>query len=288
MTLNHEFIKKRGPFPFHAFTFRATDTKRIIPQHWHQSTELLYCLSGKLNVRIANTPYLLKSGDIIIINPNTVHSTHSPTPNHVLCLQLQYDFLNELTDHRFIHKFLFSLNTVKHPQKLVSISHQLTRLAQHVETKQDDGIRNLADSIEEWSIVLQLISYLIKDHSCAANNKNSEHLSTSLILMNEWTSYINSHFKEKISLHRIAKHFGFSDSYFSRLFVASFGINFHDFLNSVRLNEAVNKLNNPSYKISQIALDCGFTTYRNFYNTFIDTYQVTPSEYRENSIGISN
>jgi AraC-like DNA-binding protein len=282
MTLEHEFIKKEGPLPFHTFTFRAKDTKRIIPQHWHQSTELLYCIEGNLSVLINQKSYLLKSGDIIVINPNTVHSTHSPTHNHVLCLQLQYSFLSDLTNHQFNHEFLFSLNTAIRPcNSVLYIREQLLKLVHYVENPKEDSVNGLADSIEEESIVFKIISNLIRYNSCKIKNQNNNSVLPPLELMNDLTNYINAHFKDRITLHGLAKHFGYSDSYLSRIFASNFGMNFHDFLNSVRMNEAVSKLNNPNYTIDRIATECGFSTYRNFYNTFIGIYQITPTKYRD-------
>ena len=281
MNLKHEFIKKEGPMPFHAFTFRAKDTNRIIPQHWHQSTELLYCIQGELKVQINQKSFILKSGDIIVINPNTVHSTQSPTYNHVLCLQLQYSFLTNLTNHQFNHEFLFSLNTVLQPSNSnFYIQKQLSTLIHYVENQKINNLGGLADTIEEESIVLKIISNLVRYNSYEIKKKNGGKSLTSIQLMNDLTNYINKHFQEKITLHGAAQHFGYSDSYLSRLFAANFDMTFHNFLDSVRMNEAVSRLNNPDYTIDEIATECGFSTYRNFYNTFVGIYQVSPTKYR--------
>ncbi len=113
MKFEHEIINSKNLLPFKAFTFYAKDKIRIIPQHWHQSTELLYCIFGNLNVWINGQLYVMKKNDIILINPNVVHSTQSPTYNHILCIQLPLAFFPEITEDHVNTDYLFKVKTVK-------------------------------------------------------------------------------------------------------------------------------------------------------------------------------
>ena len=65
-------------------------------------------------------------------------------------------------------------------------------------------------------------------------------------------------------------------------------MNFHDFLVSVRLNEAVKQLVTTNQTLNQIAMSSGFETYRNFYNAFTQVYRITPGEYRKNAATASS
>ncbi|WP_442885995.1 helix-turn-helix domain-containing protein [Companilactobacillus sp. HBUAS59544] len=200
----------------------------------------------------------------------------------MLCLQLQYPFLSNLTNHQFNHEFLFSLNTVTTPcNSAPCIRKELSKLTHYVENPRENSIDGLADFIEEEAIVFKIISNLIRYNSYKIKRINENSVLPPLQLMSDLTNYINSHFKDRITLHGLAKHFGYSDSYLSRLFASNFGMNFHDFLNSIRINEAVSKLNNSNYTIDRIATDCGFSTCRNFYNTFVGIYQITPTKCRD-------
>ncbi|MEE6725188.1 AraC family transcriptional regulator [Pediococcus acidilactici] len=98
--------------------------------------------------------------------------------------------------------------------------------------------------------------------------------------MDKITSYINSHVDKRINLHQIAQEFNYSDSYFSKIFKNGFGMNFHDFITSVRLNDALTKMTTTNISIQEIAVLSGFETYRNFYNSFTKVYQISPLEYR--------
>lgn len=109
--ITHELVDNDKSIPFKIFDFHAHDLSRIIPPHWHQSTEILFCKYGKLRIKIQNHTYNLHSNDFIIINPNEIHSTQSLSKNWVLCLQLPYSFLQEATQDKFTHNFIFNANS---------------------------------------------------------------------------------------------------------------------------------------------------------------------------------
>jgi AraC-like DNA-binding protein len=61
-----------------------------------------------------------------------------------------------------------------------------------------------------------------------------------------------------------------------------------EFINHLRLDEAKRLLDNTNLTIETIALECGFNTVRTFYRQFRDRYQITPAEYRNIALVISD
>lgn len=61
------------------------------------------------------------------------------------------------------------------------------------------------------------------------------------------------------------------------------GTSFTSYLRSIRLDAAFEKMMTSDLDLTTIAIDCGFESYRNFYNAFIEVYRVAPSEYRKMS-----
>ena len=57
-------------------------------------------------------------------------------------------------------------------------------------------------------------------------------------------------------------------------------MNFCDYINSLRLVDAVNMLGNENASITEIAYASGFSTLRTFNRAFLKYYGVTPSEYK--------
>lgn len=96
--------------------------------------------------------------------------------------------------------------------------------------------------------------------------------------------YIANHYNEDISLTTAAQLVNISPIYLSRLFKKEVGINFLDYLNQFRINEAKNLLQNMKYNVIETAELSGFRNTKYFSKIFKKTVGITPSQYRKRHI----
>ncbi len=96
--------------------------------------------------------------------------------------------------------------------------------------------------------------------------------------------YVEEYYSRRISLKEIAKKEFLSEAYLSRLFKEETGINFSDYVDTVRLDHGVKELRSSNLPILTIALNNGFSTGKRFSKLFKDKYQMTPNEYRKKNI----
>ena len=88
----------------------------------------------------------------------------------------------------------------------------------------------------------------------------------------------------ELTLKKLAESLGVQPHHLSRVINQEFNLNFADYVNSFRLEEAIRRLENPQfdhYKIAAIAYDCGFNSVPTFNTLFKRVHQVTPSSYRK-------
>lgn len=97
--------------------------------------------------------------------------------------------------------------------------------------------------------------------------------------------YIRENYKEDISLSSAAEKANISAVYLSRLFKKEEGINFLDYLNQYRLDEAKKLLKDVQYNILDVAEEAGFKDTRYFSKIFKRNVGITPSEYRRRHLG---
>lgn len=277
MPLAHELVAPSHALPFHGFTFKASDYSRIIAPHWHESTELIYCLAGALNVNLIQQQLTMKAGDVLVINPTIVHSTHSPAANHILCLQLPLPLMRQLTAGRFNRDFIIKLNTVV---ALVPAVTALRATLDHLLPLLERSSLTLADTLEEQSLVYHLLAQILGSDQLLTPKPAITGDGIEVEQLAAIMSYIDQHAATPLPLTQIAQHFGYSDSHFSRLFHRNFNMTYRDFLTSVRLNQATHLLRRSDLTVKAIAEQCGFTHYRNFYNAFVRVHQMTPNQYR--------
>lgn len=96
--------------------------------------------------------------------------------------------------------------------------------------------------------------------------------------------YIAENYQNNISMVSTAEVVNLSPVYFSVLFKKEVGINFLDYLNQYRIEEAKKRLKNVKYNVSEVAAMAGFPDARYFSKIFKKTIGVTPTEYRNRHI----
>lgn len=94
--------------------------------------------------------------------------------------------------------------------------------------------------------------------------------------------YMHDHLHERIILEDLAKTAGFSAFHFHRLFSAMIGETPQQFLIRLRLERTANMLVKYSgYSITQIAMNCGFSSSSAFARSFKNHFGLSANEYRK-------
>lgn len=100
-------------------------------------------------------------------------------------------------------------------------------------------------------------------------------------LIYQTVAYISGHFRENVTLDKMAQEIGVSKYAVSRVFSGTFHSNFNQYLNDTRLRYACAKLENTTDSIIEICLDSGFESQRTFNRVFKERYRMSPSVYRK-------
>ncbi|CAH1224321.1 HTH-type transcriptional activator RhaR [Paenibacillus auburnensis] len=123
-----------------------------------------------------------------------------------------------------------------------------------------------------------------RDWSFALMQRLSQELSARQIKernpLTEIVKYIDQNYQSDLSLQEVAGRFYVSREYVSRKFKQEYGINFSDYIGSVRINKAKLLLQNPNLKLSQISEMVGFHDVKYFSKVFKKQIGVTPKDYR--------
>ncbi len=83
-----------------------------------------------------------------------------------------------------------------------------------------------------------------------------------------------------LSLNLLAEQCKTTTSYLSRLFKESFGINFIEYLNQLRIQKAKSLLDTSKYSVKEAALLTGFNSQQNFIRVFKKYEGITPGQYK--------
>ena len=93
-------------------------------------------------------------------------------------------------------------------------------------------------------------------------------------------AYIQEHMKEPLSVDRLAQIAGISSRSLARLFTTELGVTPHEFVESVRIDNARNLLEGTDLPLKVLAFDCGFGGAEQMRAVFQRRLGVSPGAYR--------
>jgi AraC-like DNA-binding protein len=93
-------------------------------------------------------------------------------------------------------------------------------------------------------------------------------------------NYINVHLTGSIDRARVAREAHLSEGAFSRFFKLRTGKTLPQFVNELRVGRACRLLMEEETKITDVALDCGFSNLTNFNRRFLEITGLSPGNYR--------
>ena len=222
------------------------------PPHIHKSIECIYVTDGTLELGIGETLYHMETGDFGIVFPNVIH---------------HYQVFGS-PDSRAFYFLAPPALTGVHPD----IPYALNRLYESADSMRDS--QQTATLQQAFTLII-----LARSFPLLALCQRKEQPGHNIIY--DTVSYMAAHFTEDISLTKMAQDLGYSPFALSRVFSQTFHTNFNRYLNELRLNTALNLLENPEETITDAALSAGFSSLRTFNRVFGERFHMPPREYRK-------
>ncbi len=244
--------------------------------HSHQDIEVLYMIDNEAEVLTENS-FKLRKNDIAVINSGEEHRIRCSHNAIAFRLLIPYRLLGKLSSDESIY---FRCNSVLFKTDNYSRFERLLEqlLLEYLKV-------NTADLSGISSILFQIIHELFENYKVDGNKTGVYAGKNARDKIDRILHYIHLHYFEPLSLAEIAERFHMTETYLSRHFKEKVGQNYVNYLNDVRLNNAVADLTQTEKSITEIALDHGFSTPSVFNRYFKGKYGRTPSEYRKDVLG---
>ena len=103
----------------------------------------------------------------------------------------------------------------------------------------------------------------------------------SMGVINEIEKYIKENYMNDISLKALSEKYYMNSVYLGQQFKRYFGVNFNDYLNELRIEEAKKQLSRTNKKIYEIAESVGYKNTDYFVSRFQKFTNMSPSKYRK-------
>lgn len=243
--------------------------------HHHLEYELIYVISGTIEIEINKKLYRAGDDTLIFIASLDNHSVRQLTAEYDRC----YIMFNTAVTDTFIRN-PFLLNMLKN---------------------HTDDFQHCIDVSPIRDTVVDIFSKLLRcsDGDLLNNELVACYLNELLIRVcrlrpqqfaydaNPWKSrilsiqtYIDSHYREKLRISDLCQQFFISNSCLSHQFTELTGYSPKQYLTMVRLKNAAIEIHNTDRSINEICIGCGFSDLNNFNRQFKRFYGCTPGQFR--------
>lgn len=237
-------------------------------KHIHQFSEMVYMLSGEMNITVDGITETAKEGDIIVIPPLSVHSYSSSTYNEHWMCSFSNDFVLDIVSENDLYSK--RRNCVFKPSP---------GLKSYIETRLIDAEEHPMDLTPNLTSFFKATLHSIFEEYIRLVTE-IEIVRTNSHVISEIVKYISEHFTENITLNSIGKALGYSPKYISNCISNIEGMNFCYLLNSFRIEKARKLLKKNELSITTIAFECGFSSERSFRRAFAKITNKSPTEYK--------
>lgn len=272
--MRKQYIKYIKDLPINIYLVNIME----YPIHWHDAIEILFVLRGTIELRIETGVYTVKEKEIEIINTNEVHGIKSnDDDNLVLVFNIDPNFFEKYYDDAKDVFFYTNsdIDGIQEGEKYYVFRRYLAILFYEIVSKHHD----YEDVIEEQ--LLEMMYHLLNNfHYLFYEEESLREDDVQLERYHRIVKYISNNYMYKVSLQDLAKQEFLTTQYLSYKIKSTFGRNFNDFLNLIRVEESTKLLLDTDKSISEIANEVGFSHVRYYNKHFKLNYKCTPVQYR--------
>lgn len=243
-------------------------TVKKVALHWHPFVEIIYALEQDADCMINGEPYLLKEGDIVIINANDIHASkmHDPEQGYRgYSVKISSIYLNSRI------KDFGSIRFALDPER----KHIVIDLLQKMIASR--ALKDTGRNLRTQMYMDQMLSELLEYHSVRKEEGGYDEADDALRLC---ISYLNDHYTEDIDLTEMSEALHLSYAYIARVMKKKLGRTIHEYLSELRCERAI-KLMSGKETMEEIALHSGFPNLRSFNTAFRRIYGQLPKEYKK-------
>ena len=223
--------------------------------HWHFECEIIRIVKGNAQIKIGNYCFDATGGDTFFCSCEDLHYIISESNACVDVMILDKSIAKDITDK-------YTLLSPKLPNAFSILPYFET-----IETALTSKGFLYHEALENQA--RNLIIEIFRNCESVKRDDKSRFSKNLISKINNEYSYIT--FKDAVAYS------GYSPSHFSKMFKALSGMNFSDYLNIIKVENAIAIMRNDrNMTITSISLKCGFSTVRNFNKVFKELTGYSP------------
>ena len=242
------------------FQYRNRNTNFKLEEKCKKKYAIVFMEFGSISYEIDNKTIRLEKGDILFLRKGEAYNAYnSDGPGVPYAFYIVY-FDIEQKDLPYFKR----ITKVKHYEKFLDLFSKGHNFGEK---------RVVAYKFALKSIFNEILYNLYKEYY---SHKTSE---PSFLYMEKAKKYVDSNYKEKINIDKLAEISGFSRAHFKRLFSKCYNVSPSEYITMVRIEHAKSMLESDIFTLKEIASQCGFYDEYYFSKVFQKIVGCPPKKY---------
>ena len=252
--------------------------------HWHPEIELTWIVSGEMEYHVNDRQYILKEGEGLFGNSNTLHSGYMKDGKECTYLSvtfhprflygyensiLQTKYVDYITANEEWSSLHLEKNVVWH-QEILYWVREIYEMSQEPPADYELRVHMLVMQI--WQKLYQYFALLPEKEK-----KPRLHLQR----LRDIVSYIQEHYAEEISLKEVAEQVNICKSECCRFFKKHMNMTIFDYILFLRIQKSLPLLKSGE-SVTEVAGRVGFSSPAYYGQIFKRYMKCTPREYKRN------
>ena len=221
--------------------------------HYHSDYELIFVNEGSARIYVEEQLLSVGENKAVFVHSNSIHHIHADEHTVITVLKADKDFLDKLFADTALVSPLIGTNTVIRPF-LDSVYREL---------QQSDRHSNMMANC----MTLQFFITLLRSAETVDRKADTSYRRSTREFYRELCTKISEEYST-VTFEATAKHLNLCEAHFSRVFHNIFGMTFTQYLNTVRIAAALEKIKQGRMSMTEISDSCGFNSIRNFNRVF--------------------
>ena len=258
-----------------SFRIWYSDVPWTYADHYHSAVEIVLTLEGCVTYTVRGKKYEVRKDEILVVAPDVEHSLSMEEGSRRYLFLFEPEPVWNMRDARRLEGNLDRVFYLKED----SLAHDEIRdlLTEAVEIYEAG---DMMWNMRCYSCAMRMFAAMAQNYLAEYAPKKIQAASADEEIIGGVMTYINNHYREEVTLDRVAAFAGFSRYYFSRTFRVKTGYSFKEYLSQKRVQVASDLLIHSAESIQDVARDSGFGSVATFNRIFRDYKKCTPSQYR--------
>lgn len=245
-----------------------------VRRHSHDYFQMYYCTAGQGNMYIEGKSFVLRQSECLVIWPNQIHELYPIENGQLRIIDTKFYILDENLKRALLQA----------PQ-VIKIADPFFRELQ--QNMRDEWVSGALYAKEMATVLFeQCIFLFIRDNAQVSikppfyrmMREKTEKLTG---LEKTLALYLSEHFLEDLSLDKIAKDLCYSKNYLCKIFKNSSGFTINEYINYLRISKAYDMVCCTNHRLTEISVQCGFSSIHYFSRIFHRIVGMSPSQARD-------